>query len=512
MKIKILLIASAPQNIVYAYASQLQLKERSADFTLLIKKGLENAARDILKNWNIISYETEKINIWEPEILNLLPQLKQSASDGVYYFCPQRYGQGFLNLELLARYLNRSRKYCISSTFRREKVPCPPEADELIANNDFEGMRMLVNDHSQQNNLSLDPIVKKGPFFAKLGLIPACTHKCIFCGLYYNPTNPKEHRANKIPETKEMQWEHYISLIKQLKTMGTQVLCFAYEGEIFLFKYFFKFLELLKEEDMYSEIITNGYLMENKIRKHIIENEVVRVRVSLNAASPATYAKIHTNINSEGFHKVINNIKQLKAERDAQNADFPMIGITFVILRWNHHEINDMLQIAIDLGIDSVSFQPILPTSKNIPEDTYLTEKDMRELNEIANEFPQQSTDNSSLDISIIQNLWKQHITSMPSSVDYSKEYYISNSCYAGWKEIAISSSGDVFACGLCKMSMGNVIDTPLTEIWNSPKYIDIRKKMLAIGKTGKPIPGCDCFHCCSAVIKKKARFRVLSG
>lgn len=43
---------------------------------------------------------------------------------------------------------------------------------------------------------------------------------------------------------------------------------------------------------------------------------------------------------------------------------------------------------------------------------------------------------------------------------------------------IRLDHQGNVYHCGAIRKSFGNLLETPLDEIWNSEEYRDFRKKM----------------------------------
>jgi radical SAM protein with 4Fe4S-binding SPASM domain len=48
--------------------------------------------------------------------------------------------------------------------------------------------------------------------------------------------------------------------------------------------------------------------------------------------------------------------------------------------------------------------------------------------------------------------------------------------CSAGRSLFALSPTGDVYPCVICRRSMGNVRETPLAQIWNSPAMLAVSR------------------------------------
>ncbi|MBU1094448.1 MAG: radical SAM protein [Firmicutes bacterium] len=94
-------------------------------------------------------------------------------------------------------------------------------------------------------------------------------------------------------------------------------------------------------------IITNGLLL-NKIMD--VSDKLKFVRISIDAATPITYRKVH-GVNS--FNTVIENIRKLK---DA--APKCSIGLGYLIVPDNVSDIVDASILAAELGVDYIQYRP----------------------------------------------------------------------------------------------------------------------------------------------------------
>jgi radical SAM protein with 4Fe4S-binding SPASM domain len=66
------------------------------------------------------------------------------------------------------------------------------------------------------------------------------------------------------------------------------------------------------------------------------------------------------------------------------------------------------------------------------------------------------------------------------------------NKCFYAWYHARVNPYGDLYACGPISLSMGNVTEQPLSEIWNNETYRAFRKAL----KRHQLFPKCT--KCCA--------------
>ncbi|MFC1850936.1 SPASM domain-containing protein [candidate division CSSED10-310 bacterium] len=68
--------------------------------------------------------------------------------------------------------------------------------------------------------------------------------------------------------------------------------------------------------------------------------------------------------------------------------------------------------------------------------------------------------------------------------------------CYIGWFFTRILVDGTVVPCPPCAVSMGNLTENSLEEIWNGADYLNFRRKTLVPGGSKSYSDWCDCNWC----------------
>lgn len=490
MSNRILLIGSAPLENVFYIAGELEKKHNPAEFTLLLAMDRAGLAGEKLSGWRIMTYPGGPLAPWSKE-LPPIEDMRQAAVDGVYYACNDPRPHSYLNLELLARWINMENARAILPTMRYLKVIVPEQAVRKLWDGDASWARALSEARDAQRAIELSvKSVRTGcpPSLVSIMMEPACNYKCLMCHMYdkklFNdsPERAKHHTTG----TTKMRLDDYFSLIDQLAEMGVSDIAITAAGEPLLDSRTLPLLRRAAATGMCCYIVTNGYGMTKSVRESMLLSGVNMVTVSLNAGNRETFSKIH-NISPEGFERVVHNVECLISERDAAASGLPVVGLSFVISRANIHETGEMLKLSAKIGVDRVR---LIPVYFDKPESEFkIDENDMEYLCEKANDFKSIAGCTRLPDVFIDWDMWP--------NADGKKLYYAEHPCYIGWGFSQVTSYGDVLPCCVCKNKLGNVLEKPFAEIWNGPEYIHIRGEMLALPAAGQSISGCGCFSFC---------------
>lgn len=173
-------------------------------------------------------------------------------------------------------------------------------------------------------------------------------------------------------------------------------------------------------------LLTNGVKLTEEISNLIVDLQIERLNVSIDAATSETYKKIRGSELSI-VENNINNFLKIKAEKKSK---LPFLRVSFVKQEDNIHEIDNFYEKWKDYA-DTVDFQTMV---------------DFSMLNELEN-------------------------------VDC--EEFMCESLY---QKIAIGWDGNLYpCCGFFQkyLLLGNINDMSIIEAWTSPKMINMRKNFL---------------------------------
>ena len=192
--------------------------------------------------------------------------------------------------------------------------------------------------------------------------------------------------------------------------------------------------------------ISNGSVMTESLAERILDSGLTRLRFSLDAVTPETYAKIRIG---GKFTRTIRNIEMFLNARAKRGSKLPQVGVNFVKMSINQHEVEPFLKRWEDV-VDFIVIQDFMRPD---------IEQDYQEL-DIANR----------------------------PSVDNFR-------CTQPWQRLYIRGNGDVTVC--CAqfnsyLVIGNINKDSLYDLWNSEKSQEFR----AMHKEGRYYENPICLAC----------------
>lgn len=191
------------------------------------------------------------------------------------------------------------------------------------------------------------------PVYIEIGPSGTCNQRCIFCALDYLDYKPQYIDTNVLMDT-----------LSEMAQCGVKSVMFAGEGEPLLHKNITRLIVHTKKVGIDVAITTNGVFFKGDIAQ-ICLPLLTWMRISLNGGTPQTYAEVH-RCSPEDYEKVLNNIAEaVKLKR--KNHYACTIGVQFLLLAHNYHEVSMLAKQLKDKGVDYLIIKPYSqhPLSKN---------------------------------------------------------------------------------------------------------------------------------------------------
>ena len=113
------------------------------------------------------------------------------------------------------------------------------------------------------------------------------------------------------------------------------------------------------------ELITNAILLSEPVARRLIELGLDRLWVSIDGATPASYADVRLG---DALPQVIDNLARLKDLRALSGADHPQLGIAFVAMQRNIADLPAVVRLGQRLGADRFSISNVLPHTPELQE------------------------------------------------------------------------------------------------------------------------------------------------
>lgn len=130
---------------------------------------------------------------------------------------------------------------------------------------------------------------------------------------------------------------------------------YAGEGEPFLHKHMGQIISATKKSGIDVAITSNAVLFNQKLANETLPN-LTWIKVSINAAKPETYAKIHRTAR-EDFNKVIENMSYAVKAR-SRNKYACTLGMQIILLPDNYREVVSLAKKAKAIGMDYLVVKP----------------------------------------------------------------------------------------------------------------------------------------------------------
>lgn len=212
-------------------------------------------------------------------------------------------------------------------------------------------------------------------------------------------------------------------------------------GEPFLRRDFFQILDMLSEWRTIRKIyiITNGTIIDNTIIKKLtMYNTLKGIKISLEGSTAELNAMIR---DQDTFEKVLDTIKHLTA------ASIPVL-LMFTIGSYNYHDVQGMLELARDLGVDGAILERFVPLGRGAGmADQYLKKEEW--LTIIKKCINILDLGISPYDFLPYRALW----------VDFKNDMTVRGAqCNLGDESMALMPNGDVYPCRRLPVVVGNII------------------------------------------------------
>jgi radical SAM protein with 4Fe4S-binding SPASM domain len=225
-------------------------------------------------------------------------------------------------------------------------------------------------------------------------------------------------------------------------------LIFYFQGEPYLNPDFLDMVKYASSKGIYTATSTNAHYLNDENARRTIDSGLDRLIISIDGTTQEVYQQYRRGGKLEKVLEGARNIVKWKKELKSKT---PFIFFQFLVVKPNEHQIEDVKQLAKEVGVDQVRFKtaqvydyengnPLIPTLDNFSRY-------------------KKNTDGS-----------------------YAIKNKLANHCWRLWHDPVITWDGLVVPCCFDKDAthrMGDLKKQSFKEIWNDKTYRHFRGQIL---------------------------------
>lgn len=298
-----------------------------------------------------------------------------------------------------------------------------------------------------------------------------CNLKCRMC--------PKTHHAVNTAENQQLSWDVFERLIPLFPHIESLDLCGIW-GEAFMHPdLYVRMLKTIKGHGTDVYTTSNGTLISDDLARQLVEFDLNKLMVSLDAATPETYAKVRP---PGRFEDVVEGLDRIRHWKKEFGHNQPRVELGFVGMRMNIEEFPDAVRLAHRLGAAQVNLQAMgeYPGLENESIAAHDKERGRRIFEEARGIGRERGLEVVLLPPDQFEED-RQARNELCDTDRYQKH------CGDLWNRALIAANGDVLPCCAATESLGNLLEQPFRKIWRGPAYTSLRRKFLS----GTPPPMC---------------------
>ncbi len=277
------------------------------------------------------------------------------------------------------------------------------------------------------------------------------THWGLPASISIEPTTSCNLRCPECPSglrsftrpTGMLQEELFKKIIDELHS-SLIYLIFYFQGEPYLNPNFLNMVTYAKEKNIYTATSTNAHYLTNENCKKTILSGLNRLIISIDGTTQETYQSYRIGGN---LNKVIEGTKNMIKWKKEMKSATPHLIFQFLVVRPNEHQVEEVKQLAAELGVDEVRF-------KTAQIYNYKHGNRLIPQNEKFSRYKRNADGTYSIVNKMLNHCWKM------------------------WHSAVVTWDGKVVPCCFDKDAhhvMGNIQNQSFSEIWRGQPYRHFR-------------------------------------
>ncbi len=131
-------------------------------------------------------------------------------------------------------------------------------------------------------------------------------------------------------------------------------LIFYFQGEPYLHKGFLQLVKYATSKGIYTATSTNAHYLNDETARQTVESGLDRLIISIDGTTQETYAAYRVGGKLE---KVLEGTRQIVKWKKRLKSKTPHVMFQFLVVKPNEHQLEDVKQLAKEMGVDEVVFK-----------------------------------------------------------------------------------------------------------------------------------------------------------
>lgn len=234
-------------------------------------------------------------------------------------------------------------------------------------------------------------------------------------------------------------------------------LTFYFQGEPYLNPNFLDMVKYASDKKIYTSTSTNAHYLSEEQAEKTVKSGLDRLIISIDGTTQEVYEQYRVG---GQLNKVIEGTKNIIAAKQKLKSQTPHVVFQFLVVRPNEHQLNDVEQLAKELGVDEVLF-------KTAQVYDYENGNPLIPINEKYSRYKKLANGKYVIKNELLNQCWRMW-----------------SACVVTWDGVIVPCCFDKDA----KHQLGDLKKQTFKEVWDSAKYQDFRKRIL---KSRKEIDIC---------------------
>jgi radical SAM protein with 4Fe4S-binding SPASM domain len=344
---------------------------------------------------------------------------------------------------------------------------------------------------------------------ASFRLTDRCNLRCHTCGQWGDNGYLLDRSLKELKE-REVPTQRYLDVLADLAENGHRPLVYFWGGEPMLYPGILDLIEGSARLGLPSSIATNGTRLAASARR-LVEAPLFLLQVSIDGHSADLHNGLRPAAGGGGnnFNDIIEGLDAVREVRAALGSGLPFIAALTVISQANMRHLNDIYEVfrdKVDLFVFYLSWWIDKDSAEAHERDFarrfgfyptlhrgWIGEwklSDPQELDQQLQNVLKKSSAWSSPAVALVPPILggeslKTYYTDHGATFGYDK-------CVSIFQAVEVNNNGDVSPCrDYHDYVVGNIKDSTITELWNSPRYQKFRRSISGDGLM--PV----CTRCC---------------